>query len=137
MEPLYSFLKNISHSIYILGDNTGLGSADEAGLDLDQYNQDQNCQGLLGNPNDENSVAWLLQKILNYIKIIGPLLVIVLSSIDFAKVIVTNDDDALSKAGKKLGIRLVLAAALFFIPVLATVLLDVFGITGDPTCNIQ
>ena len=58
---------------------------------LDDYNQDQNCSGgqsILGDPNDENSVAWLLQQILNYIRIIGPILVVVLSSVDFAVVIV-------------------------------------------------
>ena len=36
----------------------------------DGYNQTQDCDGsdsLLGNPDDENSVAWLLNKILTYL----------------------------------------------------------------------
>ena len=95
------------------------------------------CDGALGNPSDENSVAWLLQQILNFIKVVGPLLVVVLSSIDFAKVIIKSDDDSMAKAQKKLGMRLILAASLFFIPTIVQVLLDVFGLTSDPTCGIR
>ena len=101
------------------------------------YNQSQNCNSLLGNPSYSNSVAWLVQKILNYIQVIGPLLVVVLSSIDFAKVIIKSDDEAMAKAQKKLIIRLILAACLFFIPTLVTVILATFGITSDPTCGIK
>ena len=95
------------------------------------------CDGALGNPSDENSVAWLLQQILNFIKVVGPLLVVVLSSVDFAKVIIKSDDDSMAKAQKKLGMRLILAASLFFIPTIVQVLLDVFGLVSDPTCGIR
>ena len=91
----------------------------------------------LVNPNDENSVAWLLQQILNYIRIIGPILVVVLSSVDFAVVIVKNDDDSLGKAKKKLINRLLLVAALFLAPTLVSAILDIFGITGEGTCGIS
>lgn len=103
----------------------------------ENYNQNQNCNTLLGNPEDEDSVAWLVQKILNYIQIIGPLLVVILSSIDFAQVIIKSDDDAMAKATKKLTTRLILAASLFFLPILVRVLLSTFGITSDPTCGIK
>ena len=136
-----SHFLNFSHSIYLLDEEeeefNGISNVDDSGIDMSKYNQEQNCESLLGDPTVEDSVAWLLQKALNIVKIVGPLLVVVLSSIDFAKVIINGDDDAMTKAGKKLGIRLVLAAALFFIPTLVIVLLDVFGIMGDPTCGIQ
>ena len=100
------------------------------------YDQEQNCDTLLGNPDNEDSVAWLVQKILNYIQILGPILVVILSSIDFAKVIITSDDDSMAKATKKLTTRLILAASLFFLPVLVSVILSTFGLTSDPTCGI-
>lgn len=105
---------------------------------LDGYQQTQNCgeSGLLGNVNDPDSVAWLLQKILNYIKVLGPFIVVVMSSIDFAKVIITSDDDDMKKAQKKLITRLLLAASLFFLPQLVVVLLNIFGITSNATCGI-
>ncbi len=138
---VHSFSSYFSNSISILEKkevNGGIGSVDDAGIDMSKYNQDVDCEGLLGNPaSDTESVAWLIQKALDIVKIVGPLLVVVLSSVDFAKVIVTSDDEAMAKAAKKLAIRLVLAAALFFIPVLTTAMLQVFGIFGDPTCNIQ
>lgn len=107
---------------------------------LDETEQEQDCSGansLLGNPEDEESVAWLLQQVLNFIKVIGPILVVVLSSIDFIQVIVKSDDEAMAKARKKLITRLILAALLFFIPTLVQVVLDLFGFTTDPTCGIK
>lgn len=105
---------------------------------LEGYEQQQDCgeTGLLGNVNDENSVAWLLQRILNYLKILGPMIVVVMSGIDFAKVIVTSDDEGMKKAQKKLITRLLLAASLFFLPELVVALLDIFGITSDATCGL-
>ena len=102
-----------------------------------RYSLDGCGSSLLGNPNDPDSVAWLLQYLLNVIKVVGPILVIVLSSVDFLKVIIKSDDDAMAAATKKLGYRLILAGLLFFIPTIVEVLLGIFGITSDPTCGIQ
>ncbi len=109
-------------------------------LILDQENTfttDECNDSLLGDPNDENSVAWLLQQLLNYIRIIGPILVVILSSVEFAKIIIQSDDEAMAKAQKKLINRLILVAALFFIPTLVEVLLDLFGIMGQSTCGLK
>ena len=139
---------DISGVRYVLVDDEPRSNTNEnASIDnpgdldlLDDYNKDQNCEGadsILGDPNDENSVAWLLQQLLNYIKIIGPIFVVVLSSIDFASVIVKGDDEAMAKAKKKLIHRLILAACLFFIPVFVEVILDMFGITANATCGLN
>lgn len=101
-----------------------------------QYNQSQNCESLLGNPSDENSVAWLLNKILTYAMVIGMLLVVVLSSIDFLKVIAKSDDDAMAKAWKKLFLRLIFAGLLLFVPTLTATMLDIFNLTSDSNCAI-
>ncbi len=96
----------------------------------------QKCNSLLGSTTDENSVAWLLQQILNYLKVLGPLLVLILSSIDFAKAIIVSDDETMKKAQKKLITRLLAVVILFFIPDLVSLLLQIFGITDDPTCGL-
>ena len=122
---------------------SGSGSSDESvSIDdlreeLDVYGQNSDCNSILGSTEDENSVAWLLQQLLNYIKILGPMLVVILSSMDFAKAIMASDDENMKKAEKKLMIRLVLAVALFLIPTLVSVLLNVFGITSDQICGLQ
>lgn len=105
----------------------------------DDYNQDQNCTGgdsILGDPNDPNSVAWLLDKILSYATLAGVILVVIFSSIDFLKGIVKSDDDTLAKAKKKLVLRLILAVLLFFVPTITNAVLDLFGLTSESTCGI-
>lgn len=104
---------------------------------MNDYNQPQNCNTLLGNPSDSNSVAWLIDKILSYLTIVGIALVVVLSSIDFAKVIVKGDDEAMAKATKRLVTRLILAGLLFFVPTLTSTIFALFNLTSDATCGIQ
>lgn len=107
---------------------------------LDDYDQPQSCSGngsILGSYDDPKSVAWLLQKIFNYIKVIGPLIVVIMSGIDFAKVIVMGDDDGMKKAQSKLMIRLILAASLFVLPDLVSALLELFGITSSGICGLE
>ena len=142
-------LDNFYDNIYLLEDgstksstsnsSSGITDPNDIGF-LGDYNQEQTCDGddsILGNVNDENSVAWLLQQILNYVKVIGPVLVVVLSSVDFVVVVVKGDDEAFAKAKKKLITRLILALLLFFIPVIVTAILDIFGITSSATCGIN
>ena len=74
---------------------------------------------------------------LNYVKILGPILVVILSSIDFAKSIIASDDENMKKAERKLVVRLILAVAVFLIPTLVSVLLNVFGITTDTICVLN
>ncbi len=107
---------------------------------MDDYDQEQDCSGansILGDPEDEDSVAWLLQHALDYIKVIGPILVVILSSIDFLLAIVKSDDESMKKAYKKLTYRIILAILLFFIPLLVQVALDLFGMATDPTCGLH
>ena len=84
--------------------------------------------GILGSVQDEESVAWLLQKILNYIKILGPSLAIALGTIDFVKAIVTSDEKSMKETQKKFVNRLIAAFLLFFVPLIVQVLLNLFEI---------
>lgn len=91
------------------------------------------CDAILGDPTKPDSVAWLVKEILGYLKVLGPLLVLVLSSIDFAKAIIMSDDDTMKKSQKKLITRLLAMALLYLIPVLVEAILDIFGVTS---CSI-
>ena len=95
---------------------------------------DCGSNSLLGSTNDPDSVAWLVQKIFNYIRIIGPFLVLLLSSIDYVKVILGADDDSMKKTNKKLITRLILAGALFILPTLVSLLLNITGIISADVC---
>lgn len=98
------------------------------------------CAGqnaILGNVNDPNSVAWLLQKLLDYARVIGPFLVLILSSLDYLKAVFSSDDDSIKKANQKLITRLVLVVALFLLPMLVSFLLNILGFTSHEVCGLQ
>lgn len=96
------------------------------------------CAGILGDVNDEDSVAWLVQKLLNYIKVLGPTIAIALGSLDFAKAVVTSDDESVKKAQSRFAKRMIAAVLLFFVPTLTGLLLGFFGITSDnATCGLS
>ncbi|MDD2377916.1 MAG: hypothetical protein PHD10_00755 [Bacilli bacterium] len=78
-----------------------------------------------------------LNKILGYIKIFGPILVVVLGSVDFLRATVSQDADALKKSGNKFFKRLLAAALLFIFPALIQFLLDIVKIDGVTYCQIK
>ena len=89
---------------------------------------------VLGDVDCDGSVAWLVQLLFNIVKVVGPILVVLLSSIDFIVVIIKSDNEQFQKAQKKLITRLIMALLLFLI---VQVILQVFGITGSSTGGIK
>ena len=123
---------NVSNYIYLLDDDTNLDDQ------FEEYDQVNDCKlGILGDPSDPNSVGWLLQKVLNIARIAVCILVVLLSSFDFAKVIIDSDDEKMKKATKKLTTRIILIIVLFLAPTLVNVVLNIFGFIGDPTCGLR
>jgi len=75
-----------------------------------------------------------LQQVFDIIKYAGPLLCLVLSTADFVKAAASQDKDALVKATKTTGKRVVYALILFFVPTLINFLFPLLGWVG--TCGI-
>lgn len=110
----------------------------EKTIELAKYNsakEKENCEGLFGDPDDDESFAHLLQIAFTIIKFAGPLLCIIFSCIEFIKAVVADDKDALTKATKKSLTRVVLALVLFFIPIIVDFLFPLLGFYG--TCGIK
>ena len=84
----------------------------------------------------------LISEILNWIRIIGPILMILLTAVDFAKVIISDDPNA---ASKKIVARFVkrgvAVALLLLIPTIVRLVLNLPGvrdsiqIPNDPLCG--
>lgn len=91
----------------------------------------------LGCTDNDSSVAWLLQKILDYIKILGPTIAVVLGSIDFVKAIITSDQDNMKKTEMRFVKRIIAAVILFFIPMLVEILLNIVGLSGSSTGGLS
>lgn len=94
----------------------------EDAINSDNWNQPIGCSDIFSE--EPGSVGSILRTILGYIRVIGPILVVLLSAIDFIKAIFGFDEKAMSNAYRKLIIRLIAAIALFLIPTLIDVLLD-------------
>ena len=95
---------------------------------------DTECKGILGDPKDPNSTAWLVQEVIGYIRIVGVVLVLVLSSFDFTRAIIQNDAKFMSKVKGHLLTRVLAILLLFMIPTIIYVLLTAFGIYSS--CEI-
>ena len=76
-----------------------------------------------------------LQQIFDVIRYAGPLLCLVFSVIDFIKATASQEKEALTKALKTTGKRVIYALILFFIPTLINFLFPLLGWVG--TCGIE
>ena len=98
------------------------------------------CNFILGDINDSGisdnlpSVAYVLNKILFFMKLMGPILVIVLTILDLVKAVTSADKDALSKCLKTLSKRMVYAVLLFVFPTVIDLILKWTNVYG--TCCI-
>lgn len=96
------------------------------------------CNGIFGDPSNEDSTIFMIQKFLNYAKVLAPLLVVLLSGFDFAKNALSGDQDEMKKATKKLGIRLACAVGVYLAPLLTGFLINFINNSSiDATCNIK
>lgn len=99
------------------------------------------CKHLFGDPTDDGyisgtpSLAYYLQKALDIIKYLGIVICIVLTIVDFAKALFSNDKDMLKPLSKKAISRLIYAVILFFLPIIVKTLLTIVGAYG--TCGIK
>lgn len=89
-----------------------------------------NCNDIFGAADDETSPMYLIIWIFNILKILIPVLLIILGSIDFGKVVLSNDKDAMSKAISTFVIRIIIAIAIFLLPTLVSLILQILGDAG-------
>ena len=82
------------------------------------------CKALLGGDGTDTSLVDLLKTGLNVIKIIVPIILIVLGSLDFAQAVFASNEDAIKKAQSKFIKRLIIAAIIFLVPSVLKVILQ-------------
>ena len=94
------------------------------------------CEEVLG----EDLVA-LLQDLVNIVKIAIPIILIVLGTLDFGKAILSSDENEMKKAQGTFIKRLIIAVAIFLIPSLLGVILDIanniWGNIDTTLCGIE
>jgi len=93
------------------------------------------CDTLFKNNGKYNNTHELLSTTLKFMQYIGIILALVLSTIDFVKVIPTQDKDAIKKASSKAVTRLIIAIVIFFVPIILDFILGLVGF-NNPTCSL-
>jgi len=93
------------------------------------------CDTLFKNGNDYNDTWKLLNTSLRFIQYLEIILAVVLSMLDFIKVVPTQDKDVLKKATTKAVTRLIIAIVIFFVPIIIDVILGLVGFSS-PTCGL-
>ena len=83
-----------------------------------------------------NELYYILQEAFTFIKILTPIIVGVLSFIDYIKAITSSNDDEVKKATQRTIKRLVIGILLFFLPYFLDLLFDIFGFTDLSRCGI-
>lgn len=81
-----------------------------------------------------------LQTILDYIRIVGIILAVVLGIIDYIKAIFGSDEKSMAKANKSFATRLIAVALLFLIPAILEFILGLFNVLGSGvsgTCGVK
>lgn len=100
----------------------GLGNANQ------NANSGSLCTKIMPN------TAKVLAKIIGYVQLIVPVLLIVLTGIDIGRIIVSgNLDEELPKQKKKILVRLITAIAIFFLPLIVQLLLTTVKIDSGST----
>ena len=96
-------------------------------------------------PKDEcelfgDEIIDIINSFLKYIRIIVPILVIGFGIVDFGSAVLASDDDKMKKAQKRFIVRLIVGVAIFFVPTLVNLLLNlanmVWSSIGPNSCNI-
>lgn len=93
------------------------------------------CASLIG-PN----VMIMIDKTMNYIKIIVPILVIALGTFDFVRAVLSSSEDDMKKIQKTFIRRLIIAVIIFMSPYLVNLIIqftnDAAGFVNGGTCDI-
>lgn len=82
------------------------------------------------------SIVSMVYNVLKWAKYIAPILVIILSILDFIKAIAAQNDDDMKKAQGKFVKRLIVAALLFLLPLIINFMLKTFGLYNS-ACDIS
>ena len=101
----------------------------KAAKEREKYEQGrkiEDCKGLIG----DNTLK-LLNLVLNFLMIIGPIIALVLGTYDLIVALANGEEDAKKKGIKKMKNRLVAAALLLLLPYIVKLILNIAGRGGS------
>ncbi len=92
----------------------------------------ETCEGLLG-PNLMDDISLIF----TWIRILVPIILIIMGSIDFARAVLSDDQQELKKATSRFVKRCIIAVAIFFIPSIIMYIISFIDKIADASCDIR
>lgn len=89
---------------------------------------DVDCNALFGNKDDDNSLAYLIDSVLKYVRIIVPILLILLGALDIGKAVIASREEEMRKAQSALIKRTIAAICVFLAPVFVNIVMNLADI---------
>ena len=129
-EGVYSILGNSSHSGAYTQDTL---PSDPSGEPTDsdpgtKISSNDDCEGIYGKTLDDMKAA------IKAFKIIGPIMVMVYTVVEYLGAVTDKDADKLKKANQRLISRFILLLVLFFLPDLINIILKLVGVSSTTNC---
>lgn len=103
------------------------GVAPGEGFDISGDTATVDCT-IFGDKDDPNSIRYLVNEILQYPRIIVPVLVIGFGVLDLSKAVIAGKEDEMKKAQKTFIKRIVIGVVFFFIPVFIDIIMHLADI---------
>ena len=116
--------KSVAKKVYMLASKIG-----EFG-DLKLGEIEKTCEVIYG----DDFIHFLKNNVLNVIYIIVPIILLVLTTVDFVKVVMSNEKDGVKKAGSRFGKRVVAAILIYLTPTILIFLAEILGASTISDC---
>ena len=103
---------------------------------IDEESGEVTCadyEEIFGSPDDPESVRYLVNQVLQYVRIIVPILIILLGTLDLAKAVIAGREDNMRKAQADFVKRLLIGVAVFFIPLVVDIVMELADIVWEGT----
>ena len=97
------------------------------------------CNDIFGDKKDPDSLSHLINEILQYPRIIVPIIIIGLGTLDLAKAVIASKEDEMRKAQKTFVKRVIIGVAFFLIPAFVNLIMwlaDIVWNGAYPTCGL-
>ena len=122
----------LDSSIFVL-DKYAYGLQGMGGKEIEQT-----CEGIFG----ESFIRFLKNNVFRIIYIAVPIILLVMTTLDFAKVVFIDDKEGIQKASKKFGKRCIAAVLIYFTPSILILIINILGVDEVEKCiqtfkNIQ
>lgn len=100
-------------------------------IEYDESKKEYTCADmdvLFGSKNDPESIRYLVNQVLEYVRIIVPILIILFGTIDFAKAVLAGKQDNMKKAQSDFIKRLIAGVVVFLVPTIVDIVMELADI---------